>query len=117
MTETICDRQRAEGFYPRGPATWRDDGTCSYCGSMRPERFFECVAAGAEITPTDKDYKAYVALPSPQSGREGKFYFYHLDDAGMRRFVELLNAGGMKLAFPGHFYVPPFFVRFGPKAD
>ncbi|WP_293857266.1 hypothetical protein [uncultured Alsobacter sp.] len=162
--ETICPRQKADGFYLGGPATWRDNGTCSYCGSMTPERFFECVEAGNELVPTDKNYKVYVRHPNPLAGQmtirssanfqvasdwieatpevceqygwkpygdgphwvnpspEGptetsKFYFYHLDEAGMHRFIELLNGKRMKLAYPGHFYVPPFFVRFGAPAE
>lgn len=47
----------------------REDGTCSYCGSITEERFFECADAGMKITPTDKSYKAYVDMPDPAVGQ------------------------------------------------
>lgn len=86
---------------------WRPDGTCSYCGSLSEGRFFEAVEAGEEVTPTDKPYKAYVR----SAGGSGKFYFQHLSEEGRTRFVELANSKRMRLAFPGHFYVLPFFCR------
>lgn len=49
------DKERAD--------RWRSDGTCSYCGSIKPEEFMEAVWHGDQIGPTDKDYKAYVDLP------------------------------------------------------
>ena len=47
---------------------WRDDGTCSYCGSLSPELLFEAIARGDEIEPTDKNYKIYVRRPNPKAG-------------------------------------------------
>lgn len=44
---------------------WRDDGTCSYCGSIRPGTLFKAIEDGCQITPTDKSYKIYVDLPEP----------------------------------------------------
>lgn len=82
---------------------WRSDETCSYCGSMSQERFFELVGQGVEIGPTDKNYKAYV------DGHR-KFYFQHLDEAGRDRFLELHNAGAMNLGYPGRFYRLPYFL-------
>lgn len=40
-----------------------------------------------------------------------KFYFEHLSEEQMRTFVELLNAGRLRINYPGHFYRLPFFVR------
>lgn len=93
---------------------WRPDGTCSYCGSMSEDRFFHCVEElGLEVTPTDKSYKAYVR-GAPGAG---KFYFQHLSEAGKARFIELANSKRMRLAFPGRFYVLPFFCgRASPPA-
>lgn len=65
-----CGRQGEgpQGF--GGPkAFWERDGTCSYCGSLRPELFFEAVEAGAEVGPTDKNYKAYIDTPNPDEGK------------------------------------------------
>lgn len=48
---------------------WREDGTCSYCGSLSPEQFFAAIEAGAELGPTDKNYKVYVHRAHPLVGR------------------------------------------------
>lgn len=43
---------------------------CSYCGSMSGDDFMAAVRAGAEVGPTDKSYKVYVAgLPNPAAGK------------------------------------------------
>ena len=60
--------------------------------------------------PTDKSYKVYVDGPMFRSGR-GKFYFYHLNEAEQRRFVEMMNEGRPTMGYPGHFYVLPFFCK------
>lgn len=117
MTETFtCPRAVEDGavspvFKFGTEHVWRADGTCSYCGSLSEDRFFACVDAGDEVTPTDKSYKAYVRA----AGGSGKFYFQHLSEAGRNRFVELVNSKKMKLAHPGHFYVLPFFCRRAEK--
>lgn len=143
---------------------WRDDGTCSYCGSLSPELFWEAINGGNELGPTDKDYKVYVDRPDPDAGtpwiytsqnfepeskegwqlatqelldslpkfprawhqhqlghwvriepkhaiRHDKFYFYHLDEEGQRRFIEMLNGGVLNIGYPGRFYRLPFFMR------
>lgn len=53
-------------------------------------------------------------------GKEGatrheKFYFQHLTMPQMRRFVELLNEKKIKLAYPGRFYVAPFFITYNKR--
>ena len=83
-----------------------DRRTCSYCGSWHPDDLFEYVEAEGEVGPTDKSYKIYLAS-SPN-----KFYFQHLDEAGKRRFIDLLNARKVKLGYPGYFYVKPFFITY-----
>lgn len=42
----------------------------------------------------------------------GKFYFQHLTYEQMGRFVELHNAGKIRFGYPGHLYVPPYFMKF-----
>lgn len=83
---------------------WREDNTCSFCGSLSSEEFFRRVEAGESIGPTDKNYKAYVGPD------HSKFYFMHLSEDEMKRFVELVNDKKMKIGIPGHFYVMPYFV-------
>ncbi len=83
--------------------TTPDGLRCNYCGSLTQEEFFKAIEAGAVLGPTDKNYKVYV-------NDVKKFYFQHLDDAGQRRFCELLNARKLKLGFPRYFYATPFFL-------
>ena len=88
---------------------FRSDKTCSYCGSLHPEEVLLRIQEGNELIPTDKNYKAYIYLPSGQK----KAYFQHFEERHKNQFIKLLNAGIVKIAFPDHFYVLPFFVQKG----
>lgn len=48
---------------------WREDGTCSYCGSMSPEKLFQAIEAGCVVDGTDKNYKLYVHVEHPEAGQ------------------------------------------------
>lgn len=48
---------------------WREDGTCSYCGSISPEQVFASIEEGFHLTPTDKNYKVYVERRNPHAGK------------------------------------------------
>jgi hypothetical protein len=37
--------------------------SCSYCGSLNPDRFMQLAGEGWWVDPTDKSYKAYLARP------------------------------------------------------
>ncbi len=107
-----------------------DNLSCSFCGSLHPDTFMEWVEAGAEVTPTDKNYKIYVKCPidNPRYGetkvgktksggsittvygREAKFYFQHLSREQMERFVELYNENRLTFGYPGGFYRFPYFM-------
>jgi hypothetical protein len=100
-----CPRQTHEAVLPsqlEHKSRWREDGACSYCGSMHPEALFAAIEAGEFLTPTDKSYKVYV-------GGSKKFYFQHLSHDEQLRFIQLYNSKQMQLAYPGYFYVMPFF--------
>ena len=86
---------------------WRDDKTCSYCGSLHPDDFMRLAEEGKPITPTDKNYKAYI-------DKSTKFYFQHLSEDQKKKFIELLNSKKLTLEYPGHFYNLPFFIS-GPR--
>jgi hypothetical protein len=97
-----------------GEMTWREDQTCSYCGSLHPDVFMQRLEAGDVVLgPTDTSYKVYVQdhRGTPIGGPAGKFYFQHLGEAQRARFIELHNEGRLKLDSPGHFYVAPFFCQ------
>lgn len=40
-----------------------------------------------------------------------KFYLLHLDEAQRDDFLALHNGGTMRIGYPGHLYVAPFFAR------
>jgi hypothetical protein len=102
-----------------------------------------CESGTVVLGPTDKSYKVYLTNaggePFKQSHRDcpkcstckgpgdcahwvtretsgAKFYFQHLSKAQMIRFIELLNEGKLKIE-GGGFYVRPFFIGLGPKAE
>lgn len=136
----VCPR-RSEVFSPDDHTqdTWREDGSCSFCGSMNPDTFMERLEAGdVRLAPTDKNYKVYVENEGGTqfkqtyrdcSGKEcnkgpdecthwvtrevshSKFYFQHLSDEQKDRFITLLNEKKLKLGYPGYFYSIPFFCR------
>lgn len=89
---------------------WRADGTCSYCGGMSPEGLFEAIACGAELGPTDKNYKVYVeggrriALGGAAQPWRGKFYTVHLNRENAARLRSLIEEGQVRIGYPGHFY-------------
>lgn len=81
---------------------------CSYCGSLPPDDFMEAVRAGAELGPTDKNYKVYIH--SAEQKMESKFYFQHLSAEQQREFIQLLNDRVVKIGYPGYFPNLPFFI-------
>ena len=103
MDEFDCPRVPL-GPFNYGRAHWRDNKTCSGCGSLSELEFFAAIERGEKIGPTDKNYKVYV-------GDRSKFYFQHLSEDGKHRFIPLLNAGSIAIGIPGHFYALPFFIR------
>lgn len=84
--------------------TWTKRNTCSYCGSIKPEDFILRINNGEEVSPTDKNYKAYI-------GDHDKFYYPHLDEHQRMTFIELYNNRVMKVGYPGYFYRTPFFMK------
>ena len=88
---------------------WQTDGTCSYCGSISQEMFFEAIENGHELGPTDKSYKVYVKGLNVHGA--GKFYFQHLDPDGRDQFIRLYNDKKLNIGVPGDFYVNPFFCK------
>lgn len=103
-----CPRRGEGPQYDVKDADSYRSNVCSYCGSLHPNIFMAALeVGGAELTPTDKNYKVYIQREA--FGRQ-KFYFQHLSEEQMIRFVELSNARELKLSIPGHFYVRPFFM-------
>lgn len=118
-----------------------EDASCSYCGSFHPDKLIERLEAGTvELGATDKNYKVYLhnagGEPFKQHYRDcysqgakdckgpaecthwvtrdtssSKFYFQHFSSDQMRRFIELMNAGKLKMHGGYGFYRLPFFVK------
>lgn len=85
---------------------------CSWCGALNPDTFMARLEDGSiKLGATDKSYKVYVHTTDPNRPLQTiKFYFQHLSEDQMRRFIELYNE--KKLVFDGgSFYVWPFFMR------
>lgn len=112
-SDKVCPLSHEVGRYPSLPEEdyYRErpgNGLCcSFCGSLNPTEFMELIKDGAEVGPTDKNYKVYVRHPSLSFG---KFYFQHLSKEQKLEFIDLLNAKSLKIGMPGHFYVKPFFI-------
>lgn len=119
-----------------GEMKWREDHTCSYCGSLNPDEFMRRLEArDVTLVPTDKSYKVYVEGPGfTQTFRDcprdaickgpeecthwatravggTKFYFQHLSPEQQVRFIELYNSRCLRIGVPGYFYQLPFFCR------
>jgi len=116
---------------------FREDDTCSYCGSLNPDTFMQRIKEGTvEVGPTDKGYKVYVKSLSAEQpfkhtyridhddtgdqtkwvwitrdADNSKFYFQHLSDEQKTEFVELYNEKCMKVGYPGYLYTLPFFCK------
>lgn len=106
-----CPRQKYEAVMQVQKdhvSHWCDDRTCSYCGSMMPEDVFKAIDEGKKITPTDKNYKIYVDDTK-------KFYFQHFSKEDQDKFIEAHNAKRINFAYPGYFYVIPYFCK--PVSD
>lgn len=103
--------------YPEHPGILNNRRrSCSYCGSLHPDDFMQAIDDGAEIGPTDKTYKAYIEWDGVDN-RHGKFYFQHLTAEQRSAFVAALNTGTIRIGFPGHFYVTPFFISYAPAEE
>lgn len=63
----------------------------------------------------DAHWDKYEA-PSRKGRMVAKFYYQHLDEQQRAEFRELHNAGLMRLAEPGYFYVTPYFSRTAGQA-
>ena len=86
---------------------WRPNNLCSHCGGMRPSIALKAIREGAEVVPTDKNYKIYIK-PLPGMTLPGspanKCYLNHFSQAQAVEFVLLHETNKMKVGFPGHFY-------------
>lgn len=92
---------------------WYEDDTCSYCGSYNPDKLMEEIRQGfVEVGPTDKNYKVYLTHFGVK--RDGKFYFQHFSKEQMLEFIDQMNGlyggPGLRIGYPGYFYVLPFFI-------
>jgi hypothetical protein len=103
MAEQHTCPRRAENpgpwNYDTGPDTWDNRGgligqdrvgpSCSYCGSLHPDRFMELVREGWIVGPTDKDYKAYFARPYTDDEKAARKQRWLESDAVARAIRDL----------------------------
>lgn len=108
-----CPRRMLEfGSWEREPEldSWRDDKTCSFCGSLDPAVLLDLMENGnVRLGPTDKSYKVYAF--NTEMGQK-KVYFQHFDERQSRAFVDLYNLKPrpFEMEYPGYFYQLPFFM-------
>jgi len=69
-TDNLTDRDRWEKGHSL--LSQADELSCTYCGSLHPDRFMELVAAEWPVTPTDKGHKAYIGKPVTDKEKEAK---------------------------------------------
>lgn len=109
-----CPRRNESVFgMKEGEDLFRGE-SCSYCGSLEPDTLMARLELGdIELGPTDKDYKVYVTNKggAPLVRDHSKFYFQHLSDAQMKRYIELHNEKKIHYGYPGYLYTKPFFTR------
>ncbi len=113
--ETFTCPRRRDSWFPgqadeTGVDVWRDDKTCSFCGSLSESDFWDHIYEGGVVTPTDKAYKVYLKVHL--SSEHKKFYFQHLSTKGREEFVQRMNENRLNIGYPGNFYVLPFFVAY-----
>jgi len=110
-----CPRRSHRSTPQRSEDTWQSrnifqdvdlNKSCSFCGSLHPQSFLDLIERGAELIPTDKSYKAYVAF----NATKVKFYFEHLSREDINRYIELSEKGKINFGYPGFFYKKPYFL-------
>lgn len=100
-----CPRKREHGLrrpedapysrvkFLQNKAEWTRKGTCTWCGSLRPDIFLDALEAGAEYGATTKSYKAYLYGPkAPSVGGACKVYFQHFHEHDWKRFREIAES-------------------------
>jgi hypothetical protein len=94
----------------QGADFYHPNQTCSWCGSLSGEEFMRRVEEGTlQMSGTDKNYKIYIRATEGSPNLPVKFYFQHLDEDQMKRFVDLYNQKKLKF-YDGGLYVSPFFM-------
>lgn len=112
-----CPRRKESFLRITKPETdyWKENNTCSYCGSLNPDKVMELIEANqVEVGPTNMNHKIYLRGPGLQEG-QATVYFQHFNDEQQKRLIELLNKKTAKIDSPGYFYTLPYFVEKKPK--
>lgn len=77
---------------------------------VRQMKLDEGLTDEAATAAADEHWNKYEA-PERKGHTVAKFYFQHLDEQQRAEFIELYNGNAMALAYPGRFYVAPYFCR------
>lgn len=92
-------RRRTEEFGPwdhdeNDKDFWREDHTCSFCGSLEPDYAIQLIKQGFKVDRTDKNYKIYLNSPDgkgnsllPHGQSMWKVYIMHFS----REKIDALN--------------------------
>jgi hypothetical protein len=91
-----------------------DAGKVVKMGSrVGPAREFE----DATFDELDKGRAERPIMGTAPPTEQRKFYWQHLNEEEKHRFISAWNEGTLKIAYPGHFYNPPYFVRLTAKEN
>lgn len=113
-----CDPEVvASSPFKFGAPHWNDDGTCSHCGGMRPSVALKAIKEGAEVEPTDKNYKMYIRSLSTSACPTGKCYMNHFSESQAIELVLLWMKKQINFATPGTFYSGLPFGRYETAID
>lgn len=121
-TILMCPRRNEVANPYSASDHWREDDTCSFCGSLNPELILEWMRTGqCSLGPTDKSYKVYIKKTDGTKHSRGadKFYFMHFNEDQMQEFIRIYNLRPrpFEIDYPGKFYVLPYFVTYGPHEE
>ena len=103
-----CGRNEYNPMFDQHKHYWREDGTCSYCGSVSADMFFDYVNKGGVISATDKNYKVYLREMDDMVHGCAKFYFQHLNEKGKKLFIDIFHIDNINME--GAFCLTPYFI-------
>ena len=106
MKNGKCPRRNETDHEQKKVDVWRDDNTCSFCGSIHPDDVIAHIKAGKALSTTDKTYKVYI-----EGDSRIKAYFQHFEGSHKDEFIKLFNEKKIKFGGNIGFQPWPFFMK------
>ena len=100
MNVSKAHREDEVNAFATFPIHYKENGRCSYCGSLSPEKLVEAIKAGIHVSFADRKYGWPHKLYLDQSYSGGiKFYTAHLRDATEEQSEIIAKACGLRFRF------------------